>query len=53
MATHDDTMEYEDGVLRIDKELSKLDEFVADVTTILDDLDVRYVVVSGYVAILA
>lgn len=53
MPTHDDTMEYEDGVLRIDKELSKLDEFVADVTTILDDLDVRYVVVSGYVAILA
>lgn len=53
MPTEYATMEYEDGVLRIDKELSTLDEFVVDVTSILDDLDVRYVVVSGYVSILA
>lgn len=53
MPTHYGTMDYEDGVLRIDKELSKLDEFVVDVASILDELDVQYVVVSGYVAILA
>ena len=45
-------MRLDDGVLHLDKELSLLDEFVIDVTSILDDLGVGYVVVSGYVAIL-
>ncbi|PSP77659.1 hypothetical protein BRC88_13500 [Halobacteriales archaeon QS_4_69_225] len=45
-------MRLDDGVLHLDKEFSLLDEFVIDVTSILDDLGVGYVVVSGYVAIL-
>ena len=45
-------MRLDDGVLHLDKELSLLDEFVIDVTSILGDLGVGYVVVSGYVAIL-
>lgn len=45
-------MDFEDGRLCIDKELSTLDEFVVEVASILDDLGIRYVVVSGYVAIL-
>lgn len=53
MPTEYVSMEYDDGVLRIDKELSTLDEFVVDVTSIFDDLDIRYIVVSGYVSILA
>lgn len=45
-------MEFDGDVLRIDKELSTLDEFVVDVCGIFDDLGIDYVVVSGYVAIL-
>ena len=45
-------MEFDNGVLRIDKELSALDEFVIDIVDIMDELGVGYVVVSGYVAIL-
>lgn len=46
-------MEFDGDVLRIDKELSTLDEFVVDVCGIFEDLGIDYVVVSGYVAILA
>ena len=35
-----------------EKELNKLDKFVIDFTSILNKLDIRYVIVSGYVAIL-
>jgi hypothetical protein len=45
-------MEFEEDAIRIEKEPSELDELVLDVTGILDDLDIEYVVVSGYVAVL-
>lgn len=41
----------EDGVV-IDKPLSELDELVVDVVDALEAVDVEYVVVSGYVAVL-
>lgn len=45
-------MEFEEGAVSIEKEPSKLDELVLDVTDVLNDLGVRYAVVSGYVAVL-
>jgi hypothetical protein len=45
-------MEFEEDAVSIEKEPSELDELVLDVTGILDDLDVAYAVVSGYVAVL-
>jgi len=45
-------MEFEEDAIRIEKEPSELDELVLDVTGILDNLDIEYVVVSGYVAVL-
>lgn len=38
--------------MKIDRELSKLDRFVLDFTGELDDLNVEYVIVSDYVAVL-
>ncbi len=38
--------------LELARELSKLDEFVLDFVEILEELDLEYVIVSGYVAIL-
>lgn len=38
--------------IEFEKELSTLDKFVINFTSILNDLDIKYVVVSGYVAIL-
>lgn len=45
-------MEFEEDAILIEKEPSELDELVLDVTDILDDLDIGYAVVSGYVAVL-
>lgn len=46
-------MEWSDDVLRIGRELSELDRKVIDFVEVLENKDVRYVLVSGYVAILA
>ncbi len=47
-------MEYElkDGVLKFDKVLTDLDEDVLKFVTMLDKAKVKYVIISGYVAIL-
>lgn len=45
-------MEFEEEAIIIDKEPSALDELVLDVTDVLADLNIRYAVVSGYVAVL-
>lgn len=45
-------MEFTDDGIVIDKPLNDLDELVLEVTGILDGADVRYSVVSGYVAVL-
>ena len=45
-------MEFEEDAVSIEKEPSALDELVLDVTGVLDDLGIRYAVVSGYVAVL-
>lgn len=45
-------MKLGDDRLSLDRELSTLDEDVVAFTAVLDDHDVEYVVVSGYVAIL-
>lgn len=46
-------MEMKNGGLEIERKLSRLDELVLDFTGKLKELDVKYVIVSGYVAILA
>jgi len=38
--------------ISFEKELNQLDQFVIDFTTILNALDIKYVIISGYVAIL-
>jgi hypothetical protein len=43
---------YENDVITLEKELSPLDEFTLAFTRILDKNDIRYVLISGYVAIL-
>jgi hypothetical protein len=45
-------MEFEEDAVSIEKEPSALDELILDVTDVLDDLGIRYAVVSGYVAVL-
>lgn len=45
-------MEVSDGTIRIDKQPNVIDDLVIDVTGILDDLGIRFAVVSGYVAVL-
>lgn len=45
-------MEFEDDTIRIEKSPNALDELVIDVTSIFEELDITYAVVSGYVAIL-
>jgi hypothetical protein len=46
-------MDLSDGVLRIDREKSELDREVIEFTSVLDNAGIDYVIVSGYVAILA
>ena len=45
-------MEYDGDTLVIDRTPSELDEVVFGFTEVLDEVDVEYVIVSGYVAIL-
>lgn len=45
-------MEFTDDGIVIDKPPSDLDRLILDVATILDDQNIEYVVVSGYVAVL-
>lgn len=45
-------MEFRDDEVVIEKPLNDLDELVLDVIAIFDDADIRYAVVSGYVAVL-
>lgn len=46
-------IEFRDGDLVVERELNDLDELALRFTSILDDLGVKHVYVSGYVAILA
>lgn len=43
-------MEIRDDGIHIEKPPNALDELVLDVVSILDRLDIQYVIVSGYVA---
>ncbi len=45
-------MEFTDDGVVVDKPTNGLDRLVLDVTAVLDDLGVRYAVVSGYVVVL-
>ena len=45
-------MEFIDGEIHIDRPPSDLDELLLDVAAVLDDTGVKYVAVSGYVAVL-
>lgn len=45
-------MEFRDGEIRIEKPSNDLDRLILDVAGVLDDADVQYVAVSGYVAVL-
>ena len=45
-------MEIRDDEIHIEKPPNALDELVLDVVSILDRLEIRYVIVSGYVAVL-
>lgn len=45
-------MEFDGDTLVIDRTPSELDEMVLEFTEILDEDDIDYVIVSGYVAIL-
>ncbi len=44
-------IEYSEGKIVLNRELSGLDKFVIDFVKILDKHDIRYVLVSGYVSI--
>lgn len=45
-------MRFEDEAIIIEKDPNDLDELVLDVTSVLDDLEIEYAVVSGYFAVL-
>ncbi len=45
-------MRFGDGILEIERELSELDRIVLDFTRRLEEWDIDYVIVSGYVAVL-
>lgn len=45
-------IEYSANKIKLDKELNSLDEFVLDFLEVLNDLKIKYVIISGYVAIL-
>jgi len=46
-------VEFRDGELVVDRPLNELDELALSCSSILNDLDIRHVFVSGYVALLA
>lgn len=45
-------MEYSKGKITFDKELSDLDKFVLDFVGIMNEIKMKYVIVSGYVVLL-
>lgn len=45
-------MKFENGILKIRRELSDLDQLVLEFIDVLESENVKYVIVSGYVAIL-
>jgi hypothetical protein len=45
-------MEFRNGEIVIEKPLNDLDELILDIVDVLEDLGIRYAVVSGYVAVL-
>lgn len=45
-------IQYGKEVIELNKDLNSLDKFAVDFTSILDKLNVKYVLVSGYVSIL-
>jgi len=45
-------IDFLDDEIKFEKELSSLDKFVIDFVSLLDNLDIKYVIVSGYVSIL-
>ncbi|MBU2589983.1 MAG: hypothetical protein KKA65_01815 [Nanoarchaeota archaeon] len=45
-------LKFEDNSIEFEKELNELDKFVINFTKILNELDIKYVIISGYVAIL-
>jgi len=45
-------IEYKGNAIIMDKTLNSLDDFVIEFTTILNNLSINYVLISGYVAIL-
>lgn len=45
-------LKFEGNSIEFEKELNELDKFVIKFTKILNDLNIKYVIISGYVAIL-
>jgi len=46
-------MEFIDkNTIELDKIINKLDEFVIDFVRVLDDMEIKYVIIAGYVSIL-
>ena len=45
-------IEMDNDAIRFQKELNQLDQFVVDFTSILKELNIPYVIISGYVSIL-
>ena len=45
-------LDFSGNRIKFEKELNSLDKFVIDFTTILNELGIKYVIVSGYVSIL-
>ncbi len=45
-------IEFSEGKIELEKELTSLDRFVIDFTLILNNLNIKYVIVSGYIPIL-
>lgn len=47
-----DGMKFKNGVITIGRELSELDKFTLDFIKVLNRLNIKYVLISGYVSIL-
>ena len=45
-------LKFKDNSIEIEKELNSLDKFVIEFTSMLNNLNIKYVIVSGYVSIL-
>jgi len=45
-------IEFKNDQITFDKQLNKLDKFVIEFISILNEFDIKYVIISGYVSIL-